>query len=781
MAAISAWLDGSGRTFWLEGPPGTGKSVIAAMVGDSYPQSEGEGPLVVVHACKASDITSITPRSFVEKISAALAGWEPFARALFASSPGREINISVTQNIGSAQQVTGIAIERVVIGDLEPQDAFVRAVLNPLTAALRDTPRSILLVVDGLDESLIPDRGPDIGQLISALDGAPPEVRLLVTSRPDTRLRASFGDALVWRLNAGPALAAADQELSAFVSADLTRSPEILSRLAPNLNEERLTALIAEAARGNFLIARLLLDMLSVDEAIITEQSIRAAPLGLHGLYRSNLARLERRVGHATWRSQRLPILGCLAVALEPLTERELAAMCGLAPDLTRAALEDLRQLLVADVDAPASQRRYALYHNSFVEFLLNTDAAEENWCSEPDQHRRIAEVLRGEPPWANFEWRSAEPYLLRHMAAHVAAQGPNGITDLETLLLGPFLRAQYNLAGPIFALQSLRTGIRAAGNARDLGRLFCFTWVYAALRDLITQSVSPAIIELYAKLGDVDRALGLIENAEDPYRLSRQTLVAALARAGRLDEALRLAAPNAEPLEPEMAMAIARALAEKAPARALEIAPQAGIGFWRDEIALCVALARRAEFVETAVERAKHCAEAMLPVALEVAKRDWRRSLGLMEGVSEHKELVDGVQFYRTRESGIAELAVQLSRSGDAETAVGLLSRLKRRDDDLGIAATVMAGELSRADFHHAKACLDIASGVHPLYGLLVIANVLAFDASGLTEPAQQLLAGDRDKLILPRRTRSSGKLWRLCSASIQSEKVSTCYVGWI
>jgi hypothetical protein len=104
-------------------------------------------------------------------------------------------------------------------------------------------------------------------------------------------------------------------------------------------------------------------------------------------------------------------------------------------------------------------------------------------------------------------------------------------------------------------------------------------------------------------------------------------------------------------------------------------------------------------------------------------------------------------VRFDGTRESGIAELAILLSRSGDAETAVRLLfSKLDQHRSDLGTAATVMAGELSRVDFDHAKTCLDIACGGDPFFALLAISNVLALDGSGLAELAEQLVARQSD-----------------------------------
>jgi hypothetical protein len=58
-------------------------------------------------------------------------------------------------------------------------------------------------------------------------------------------------------------------------------------------------------------------------------------------------------------------------------------------------AMSLMRQFVDVDDAAPASQRRYGIYHRSFADFLLDRDRAETCWCVASEQHERIARGCR--------------------------------------------------------------------------------------------------------------------------------------------------------------------------------------------------------------------------------------------------------------------------------------------------------------------------------------------------------------------------------------------------
>src|SRR6516165_740827 len=110
---VDAWLaSGSGpRTFLLAGPPGSGKSAIAArLVQLSEGQVAGSWPclrsgfLVHDHFCQAGLDSTLSPTTFVQSLSEALANrYRAFQEALQAASP-RHVTITVNQR---ADQIAG--------------------------------------------------------------------------------------------------------------------------------------------------------------------------------------------------------------------------------------------------------------------------------------------------------------------------------------------------------------------------------------------------------------------------------------------------------------------------------------------------------------------------------------------------------------------------------------------------------------------------------------------------------------------------------------------------
>jgi tetratricopeptide (TPR) repeat protein len=81
--------------------------------------------------------------------------------------------------------------------------------------------------------------------------------------------------------------------------------------------------------------------------------------------------------------------LGALAVAQIPLTEAQLSNLTG-QTELSMT-LKRLHQLLDLDETLPLSQRTYALYHRSFIDFLLDKDRSEEYGRDEKREHLHLA------------------------------------------------------------------------------------------------------------------------------------------------------------------------------------------------------------------------------------------------------------------------------------------------------------------------------------------------------------------------------------------------------
>jgi len=181
------------------GPPGAGE-----LGGSKRRKLESRpGCLAHYHFCRAFNEETLNPLAFVRNLSLGLAGRYPFfAQALRQSSAqGVTINFDVDQKIGSIQPggtVQGVVINNLQISGLSARLAFDQLVRQPLQALCdSDFKETVLILVDSLDEALTYDPQENIAYLLAQYtddpDDLPQQVRLLLTGRPDPRLKARFG------------------------------------------------------------------------------------------------------------------------------------------------------------------------------------------------------------------------------------------------------------------------------------------------------------------------------------------------------------------------------------------------------------------------------------------------------------------------------------------------------------------------------------------------------------------------------------------------------------
>ena len=231
--AIAGWLDDpSGpRFFLLTGSPGSGKTVLVrsltrpSMITDASREtaslverlcgtaSAGEA---VSHFCSAANSATTDPRAFAKNVSAQLARWWPaFGGALRDQELAGRVQITVQQEVNGSPgaAVTGVRIERLSVGAVPPEEAFLRLVREPLDAALERDPRHFVILVDALDECLAHSGEKKIVDLIAATAGMPSAVRFLLTSRPDAAVTDRFEGAgvRIFQLD-GEGLAQAPQD-----------------------------------------------------------------------------------------------------------------------------------------------------------------------------------------------------------------------------------------------------------------------------------------------------------------------------------------------------------------------------------------------------------------------------------------------------------------------------------------------------------------------------------------------------------------------------------------
>ena len=171
-----------------------------------------------------------------------------------------------------------------------------------------------------------------------------------------------------------------------------------------------------------------------LDEIETKRQSLNdlsALPKTIDDIYLAFL----RRFKHEEWKSQYQPILGTLTASLEPVTEDELENFTNIKPRQLRQDLGVIRQFL-DEARNEAGETTYAIFHQSFRDYLLNKDRNRHFWCDAKEQHTLIIDYYKKKTQkWQQLSQidRNRDRYGVRHLVQHlvIAERGK----ELHTLL----------------------------------------------------------------------------------------------------------------------------------------------------------------------------------------------------------------------------------------------------------------------------------------------------------------------------------------------------------
>jgi hypothetical protein len=542
--AVDNWLaqhDGP-RFLLLTGAPGSGKSAIAARLAQfsegSVPQPDGlasftKGFLSAVHFSSAHDRRWLHPHVFAESLALQLAArFPPFAQALIETSGNRQIQVHVEQKIQTVinGQVTGIVITKLDVSGIEPEDAFMRVVREPLEALCRaGCADQIILLVDSLDEALLYSGKVSIVSLLTQAKYLPAGVRFLVTSRPESDvlrlLRRSNTE--VYSLSTGAGLTYSLADVERHVLHTLATSPQLTRQLGDDLLPAEFAAVVRDNSKGNFLYVRHLLEMVTRQQAKMSSAFLHTLPDGLDGIYTEFLDRIVRG-DRKEWAEHYAPVVGMLAVAQEGLTEQQLADFVGIPASQMRQTLHALGQFLEYDQSLPPHQRLYTLYHRSFADFLLSSDHAEAYWCEEDMQHRRIADFY-----WHRYfnSWKECDQYGLLYLASHLQLAGQHERL-FELVRNQSWYKAQVALdpSGATYRddlsharmVAEVRSAedIQHGWSARHVGQEVWFALAMSSLGSR-SQGIPPALLKALVTCGEWSwtEALATARQTPEPYR----------------------------------------------------------------------------------------------------------------------------------------------------------------------------------------------------------------------------------------------------------------------
>jgi hypothetical protein len=384
------------------------------------------------------------------------------------ASPFYRVALLVEQEIRQVKgKATAVEIGRLVSEPrlLQMQDLQYLGLLDPaLLLAQTDPDARIVVLVDALDELRYSPAEPDIVRALRELPQVPPNLRFVISSRPEAFLERLLAREDAKELPLDVVGADSQADMRAYAEDALADNG-----LGPALVEEGLSLegfverLLGKTA-GNFLYLKSVLS--GIQEAMTDPAKrgrlhhllrVEELPGDLGALYGYFLASIvdwaERRgLGEAAWKESLKPFLGVLAVAQEPLTEQQIAAFTG----LKRADIRNLQRELHQFVETIDGQHpAYRIYHTSFAEYLLDSGRNRDYWIDGRKAHDHMTEryltawggLEAGLPGLKDPEKRDLDGgYGLHHLAAHL--EGADRVDDLFELVSQAWRQAHFDTTG---------------------------------------------------------------------------------------------------------------------------------------------------------------------------------------------------------------------------------------------------------------------------------------------------------------------------------------------
>ena len=306
---INLWLDdrtSENRVMVISGDAGMGKSVISAVV---CQQMRHAGRLSGSHFCQHNKTRDRNPKIMLQSLAYQLSEFLPPYK--------RELVKALSRNLGED------------INKLEVGELFELLFEEPLIN-IDDPGRSLLMMIDGLDESEYKGRNELLDVIANHFSTLPGWVRFCVTTRPEINIvdcLKKFNPVL---------LEQDDEENVKDIRLFLERQ---LCSVIPSGSEELVVDALVRKAAGNFLYAYLMVDFIKKNVSLLTPEELgRTLPSGLPSVYQFYFERLEKELTISE--EVFLTFLSALAAAKEPLP------------------LDFVSKMLLSDIKSPAGHRK---------------------------------------------------------------------------------------------------------------------------------------------------------------------------------------------------------------------------------------------------------------------------------------------------------------------------------------------------------------------------------------------------------------------------------------
>lgn len=416
------WLDETSDHFFvIRGKPGSGKSMLLAWLSGYGPAPEEADDRAnlerfrayaksgAIHFCRFNS-PDISPRIFAKDVAGQLAANVPgFQAQLEKSLAGPlQLNASVLQDVGTVQSGGTVVGLQLNLSGYDEESSFNRALYEPLKKLIEGGHMEpIVLMVDALDEAITYSGPTNIVRLLARFQDLSPQIRILVTTRPEERVFEQL-----------PLVRVLDVVQDRPVDTDdiQTYANQQLGSLT-DVQRSELARRIAEEADGVFLYAFLVVPEVRAALARAEDPETITLPKGLAEQYRRFLSR-ELTVDSRRWFDVYKPLLGTLAIAQGGGLTRD---------QLKRIVKEDLTQALLICQQYVSGERPngpFRIFHQSFAEFLLDADDNPLYVIDSAGMNQRISTAYQSS---CQGHWETIDAYGIDYLLWHLVRGDVDG------------------------------------------------------------------------------------------------------------------------------------------------------------------------------------------------------------------------------------------------------------------------------------------------------------------------------------------------------------------